>query len=119
MMENIIVSVLGIIFGGGVFALLELFRDWRHKKNENQLQEEKEETDNDIAEVDLQMKTLELINQYIDSVKTNSEKMMMMSGETIKKLDAVDRNQKEMHKRIKLIETFLNGEFKKFKEEQQ
>ena len=43
----------------------------------------------------------------------------MMSGETIKKLDAVDKNQKEMHKRIKLIETFLNGEFKKFKEEQQ
>ena len=68
MMENVFVSILGIIFGGGVFALLELFRDWRHKRNENKLQEEKEETDYDIAEVDLQMKSRELVNQYSGGV---------------------------------------------------
>lgn len=117
MVENIWVSILGIVFGGGMFAVLEMFRDWRHKKAENKLDEQKCETENEVAEVDLQSKTLQLINDYIDSVKTNSEKMLSMNSETHKKLDNIERNQKEMHKRIKLIETFLNGEFKRFREE--
>lgn len=117
MVENIWVSILGIMFGGGMFAILEMFRDWRHKKAENKLDEQKCETENEVAEVDLQSKTLQLINDYIDSVKTNSEKMLSMNSETHKKLDNIERNQKEMHKRIKLIETFLNGEFKRFREE--
>lgn len=117
MVENIWVSILGIVFGGGMFAILEMFRDWRHKKAENKLDEQKCETENEVAEVDLQSKTLQLINDYIDSVKTNSEKMLSMNSETHKKLDNIERNQKEMHKRIKLIETFLNGEFKRFREE--
>lgn len=117
MVENIWVSILGIVFGGGMFAILEMIRDWRHKKEENKLDEQKSETENEVAEVDLQSKTLQLINDYIDSVKTNSEKMLSMNSETHKKLDNIERNQKEMHKRIKLIETFLNGEFKRFREE--
>lgn len=117
MVENIWVSILGIVFGGGVFAILEMFRDWRHKKAENKLDEQKCETENEVAEVDLQSKTLQLINDYIDSVKTNSEKMLSMNSEMHKKLDNIERYQKEMHKRIKLIETFLNGEFKRFREE--
>lgn len=100
-----------------MFAILEMIRDWRHKKEENKLDEQKCETENEVAEVDLQSKTLQLINDYIDSVKTNSEKMLSMNSETHKKLDNIERNQKEMHKRIKLIETFLNGEFKRFREE--
>lgn len=117
MSETMIIGILGIIFGGGVVAVGELIRDWRHRKRMNKYSEKNNDTTNDIQEVDLQQKTLELINTYVDSVKVNTDKMMNISNETHSRLTNIEAMITENNKRLVLIEEYLNGDFKKYKNE--
>ena len=118
-------EILNYVLGGTtVVSIVVFFIFWQENKKMKKAEADKSESEADQADIETQMKKIELGNKYMeDTVKmVEMVKQSLDIGNEnqrtmIQKLDALSEQNDKQDALLTDIVTYLNGDFQKYREE--
>ena len=115
---TILVTFIGVLFGGGFIELLNWFLFIKPNKRQKEAETELKENEIRDASAETQMKQMNVADQYfegmmkmLEQVKTNQDRGNVNQEEIIDKLTLLDKRMDTMEIRFTNIEAYLNGPY--------